>query len=200
MKTGGLLIGLVVSILVTIGGYVFLKNYEKYDTRILQRVNIGYRSFGKVEIILCMLLGAYFMIHDVILSRGTDSESHIIIAAAIVSYFIFDTIRRLKSRQQIIRKILWGSLSCGIEFLIGCLGAFALTAFLVLWALVVMIAGTIKMKRGKVTSEQIKQYNEEAETLEAEKMRLNARGKSDFEAEEYIDKVRQHNQKSPSDI
>lgn len=192
-----LILVVVLAILATIGGYFFLNNFEKYDNLFFKKMDLDYQSFGKMEVLVCAILGGCFILESYLVSYRANFF-YILSISGVTCYLIFDTINRLRTSKLLFLKLLWGILSCCVGFIIGCIGSVVIIVSLIVWILIMGIIGTYKRANARATKEQVKQYNNEAEELESESLHMHRSSQS--EIEEHERKVQIHNQKNPSEM
>lgn len=132
---------LILAIVALIGGYFFLKKYNKIDASLFKSVE-GYKPFGTQMVYLSAIVGAIF--GGIFLYNGFASTNWNLDVLIVIVYTLFVLILCISIYQSIlafdtiggmIGKSLWMIFSCALAFVIGAAGSFVVFCVIVLWCM-----------------------------------------------------------------
>lgn len=144
--------GFIIAILLLIGGYFYLKNYERIDRFVCQNEGEGYEQFGVWPVFVCTFLGAIsgcIFVYKEVFHRSAEIAQEVsftiyvlaIIAGAIG---IYETFFRLDNSITIGKKVILLIFSCCFGMLTGAFASVVIICLLIGVALL-MLLGKVSM-------------------------------------------------------
>lgn len=142
--------GIILAICALVGGYFFLKYFDRIDASLFGSTDENYESFGMITVAICCFAGAVAAggaFIESMFNFGWKMQSIHLMAAYIgafcLAYCVYNAIVRMQSVGAIIGKILFMWVACGIGGLVGALGAVAVICVLILVAVLYVLAAVL---------------------------------------------------------
>lgn len=152
--------GIILAICALVGGYFFLKYFDRIDASLFSSTDENYEPFGTITVAICCFAGAVAaggVFIESMFNFGWQMQSVHLIAAYIgalcLAYCVYNAIVRMQSVGAVIGKIVFMWIACGIGGLVGALGAVAVICILILVAVLYLLAAVLSGKNnsGKKT-------------------------------------------------
>ncbi|MBQ7822784.1 MAG: hypothetical protein IJ338_01180 [Bacteroidaceae bacterium] len=151
---------IILMIIALIGGYFFLKNFERIDRSLFGADNPDYESYGLIPVMLCCLFGAIavggtFLQSIFDASWDTNALQRLmLLGVSFVAIFgVYQAFVHQEKTGSIIGKAVFMLLSCALSTVIGALGAVVLivvlTIVLILYVAAFALGGGGSSKKGK---------------------------------------------------
>ncbi len=153
--------GIIIAILLLIGGYYYLMNYERIDRFVCQNEGEEYDQFGLWPVFVCTFLGAVkgcIFVYKEVIHRSAEIGPEV--SATIYTFAIltgaigvYEAFFRLNNSITICKKVLLLIFSCGFGMLTGIFASVAVICLLIGVALL-MLFGKVSMDSLKSSSKR----------------------------------------------
>lgn len=150
--------GIIFAILLLVGGYYFLKNYERIDRFVCEEENSSYEQFGLWPVFTCTFLGAIngcLFVWKEVIHRSAEIGPEVTatiytLAIMTCAIGIYETFFRLTDPATIGKKVILLLFSCAFGMLVGAFASVVVICLL-LFALLAMLFGKVSMDSLKST-------------------------------------------------
>lgn len=141
---------IVLGIGALVGGYYFLKKYNRMDMALFGATSQDYQPFGLPTVILCASAGVVAGIGCMFAAINGHSGDlpgflyvGLLIASVCLSYCVYNAVLRMEEKQDIYRKIgfQWGA--CAVSIVVGFLGSVVVACALAIVILFYIITGVL---------------------------------------------------------
>lgn len=128
---------IILMIIALIGGYFFLKNFERIDRSLFGADNPDYESYGLIPVMLCCLFGAIAVggtflqsIFDTSWDTNALQRLMLLWISFVAIFGVYQAFVHQEKTGSIIGKAVFMLLSCALSTVIGALGAVVLIVVL----------------------------------------------------------------------
>lgn len=147
---------IILAICALVGGYFFLKYFDRIDSSFFGFTDVDYEPFGMITVAVCGFAGAVAAggaFIEEMFHFGWSVQTIYLMAlylgAVCLAYCVYEAIVRMRSVGAVCGKITFLWVACCISALVGAIGAVVVMCVLIIVALLYIVGAMLSSSGGK---------------------------------------------------